>query len=417
VTDGGRILGLGDQGAGGMAIPIGKLSLYTACGGIHPGRTLAVLLDAGTDNPALLDDPLYVGWHHARLKGAPYDELVDKFVHAVKHCFPNALLQWEDLGQENASRILDRYRDELCTFNDDIQGTGAAVTGTLLAALSICGCPLSDQRIAVVGAGTAGCGISEHIISVMIRQGLGPAEARSRFFMVDRPGLLLDDMPGLPSFQQQLAQPRERVAGWQLADTNCITLADVVANARPTVLIGLSGRAGLFDEAIVREMASASPRPIIFPLSNPTSHQEAAPGDLLAWTEGRAIIATGGASEELTWRGARVPIAQCNNSYIFPAIGLAALSVRARRITDTMFVTAAEALAETSPARRENGAPLLPSLDDIHKVTRHIARAVARQAQRDKVADEMTEEQLERELAANFWVPAYPLLRRKLPGA
>jgi malate dehydrogenase (oxaloacetate-decarboxylating) len=251
----------------------------------------------------------------------------------------------------------------------------------------------------------------------MIRHGLDPATARSRFFMVDRQGLLLDDMPGLLSFQHRLAQPRERVSSWSLSDSNVVTLADVITNARPTVLIGLSGRPGLFSESIVREMASHSPRPIIFPLSNPTSHQEAAPADLLQWTDGRAIIATGGASEELTWRGARVPIAQCNNSYVFPAIGLAALSVRARRITDAMFVTAAEALAETSPARSDPGAALLPGLGDIHKVTLCIARAVARQAQCDEVADALTDEQLDRELAANFWIAKYPVLRRKPAGA
>jgi malate dehydrogenase (oxaloacetate-decarboxylating) len=413
VTDGGRILGLGDQGAGGMAIPIGKLSLYTACGGIHPGRTLPVLLDAGTDNPARLSDPLYVGWPHPRMKGASYDELVDKFVRGVKKRFPEALLQWEDFGQENAGRILDRYRNELCTFNDDIQGTGAAVTGTLLAALAVCGNKLSEQRITVVGAGTAGCGMSEHIISAMTRLGLSPEDARSRFFMLDRQGLLLDDMRDLPSFQQRLAQPRNRVAEWQLVDPRCITLTDVVSNVRPTVLIGFSGQAGLFTETIVREMARWSPRPIIFPLSNPTSHQEATAADLLEWTEGRAIVATGSASAEVTCHGARMAAAQCNNSYIFPAIGLAVLSVRARRVTDTMLMTAAEALAETSPARRELGAPLLPGLEVIHKVTKHIARAVARQAQHDGVAKEMTEDALEKELTANFWIPSYPILRRR----
>jgi malate dehydrogenase (oxaloacetate-decarboxylating) len=413
VTDGGRILGLGDQGVGGMVIPVGKLSLYTACGGIHPGRTLPVLLDVGTDNPSRLADPLYVGWRHTRVKGEAYDGLVDEFVQAVKKRFPNALLQWEDFGQENAGRLLDRYRDQLCTFNDDIQGTGAAVTGTLLAATSVCGTRLCDQRIAVVGAGTAGCGISEQLIAAMVRQGLGQAEARARFYMVDRQGLLLSDMHELPYFQQRLAQPRARIAGWNLSDPGTVTLADVISNARPTVLIGFSGRAGLFTEAIVREMARHTPRPIILPLSNPTSHSEAAPSDLLEWTEGRAIIATGSSFEDIHFRGATMAIAQCNNSYIFPAIGLGVLAVRARRVTDAMLMAAAEALAETSPARRDPTAPLLPRLQDIHNVTRHIARAVAEQAQRDGVAEQVSAEALADQLAANFWVPAYPKLRRR----
>jgi malate dehydrogenase (oxaloacetate-decarboxylating) len=413
VTDGGRILGLGDQGVGGMVIPIGKLSLYTACGGIHPGRTLPVLLDVGTDNPTRLNDPLYIGWRHARMKGDAYDELVEKFVQAVTKRFPNALLQWEDFGQENAGRLLARYRDQLCTFNDDIQGTGAVVTGTLLAATSVCGTKLCDQRIVVVGAGTAGCGISEQLIAAMIRQGLSQAEARSRFFLVDRQGLLLGDMRELPLFQQRLAQPRASIADWKLADPGAVTLADVIANAHPTVLIGFSGRAGLFTEAIVREMARRQPRPIILPLSNPTSHSEAVPADLLEWTEGRAIIATGSAFPDVHFRGEAISIAQCNNSYIFPAIGLGVLAVRARRVTDAMLMAAAEALADNSPARRDPNASLLPALQNIHDVTRRIARAVAVQAQRDGVAEAVSAEALEDRLIANFWIPKYPTLRRK----
>jgi malate dehydrogenase (oxaloacetate-decarboxylating) len=417
VTDGGRILGLGDQGVGGMVIPIGKLSLYTACGGIHPGRTLPVLLDAGTDNPARLNDPLYIGWRHARVKGDAYDELVEKFVRAVKKRFPNVLLQWEDFGQENAGRLLERYRDQLCTFNDDIQGTGAAVTGTLLAATLLCGTTLAEQRIVVVGAGTAGCGISEQLIAAMVRQGLSQAEAHSRFFMVDRQGLLLDDMRDLPPFQRRLAQPRARIAGWKLADAGTATLADVIANVNATVLIGFSGRAGLFSEAIVREMARRTARPIILPLSNPISHSEATPLDLLEWTDGRAIIATGSSFGEVHFRGETISIAQCNNSYIFPAIGLGALAARAGRVTDGMLMAAAQALAEVSPARRDSRAPLLPRLEDIHNVTRHIARAVAVQAQQDGVAEALSPDALEGQLAANFWAPKYPTLRRKQPIA
>jgi malate dehydrogenase (oxaloacetate-decarboxylating) len=415
VTDGGRILGLGDQGVGGMVIPIGKLSLYSACGGIHPGRTLPVLLDVGTDNPTRLNDPLYMGWRHARVKGQAYDELVDAFVQAVIRKFPNVLLQWEDFAQENAGRLLERYRDKLCTFNDDIQGTAASVTGTLLAAMHVSGTKLRDQRVAILGAGSAGCGMSEQLVTAMVQQGLPEAEARSRFYLVDRQGLLLDDMQGLPPFQQRFAQPRARIAAWKLANPGAVTLSDVAANARVAILIGFSGQPGLFTEAIVREMARHAPRPIILPLSNPTSHSEARPADLLEWTDGRAIIATGSSFPDVRFRGDTIPIAQCNNSYVFPAIGLGVLAAGARRVTDGMLMATAEALAETSPARCDPKAPLLPRLRDIHEVTRHIARAVALQAQQDGVADRITPEELEAQLTANFWVPAYPTLRRKRP--
>jgi malate dehydrogenase (oxaloacetate-decarboxylating) len=413
VTDGGRILGLGDQGAGGMVIPIGKLSLYTACGGIHPGRTLPVLLDVGTDNPTRLNDPLYLGWRHTRVKGEAYDELVDKFVGAVIKRFPDVLLQWEDFGQENAGRLLQRYRHKLCTFNDDIQGTAASVIGTLLAATRLCETQLRDQRIAVLGAGAAGCGFSEQLITAMVQQGLTEAEARSRFFLIDRQGLLLDDMRELLPFQQRLAQPRASIAGWKLANPGAVTLSDVAANARVTILIGLSGRPGLFTVDIVREIARHTPRPIILPLSNPTSHSEAAPADLLEWTDGRAIIATGSSFPDVRFRGETFAIAQCNNSYVFPAIGLGVLAARARRVTDGMIMAAAQSLAETSPAQRDPKAPLLPLLRDIHDVTRHIARAVALQAQRDGVAERISPEALEIQMTSNFWIPAYPTLRRK----
>jgi malate dehydrogenase (oxaloacetate-decarboxylating) len=416
VTDGGRILGLGDQGAGGMVIPIGKLSLYTACGGIHPGRTLPVLLDVGTDNPTCLHDPLYVGWRHTRVKDDSYDELVDAFVNAVIKKFPNVLLQWEDFAQANAGRLLERYRDKLCTFNDDIQGTAATVTGTLLAATRVSGTQLRDQRVAVVGAGSAGCGISKQLVSAMVRQGLSEEDARSRLYLIDRQGLLLQDMEGLQSFQQRLSQPRARIAGWKLANSGAVGLADVVANAQATILVGISGQAGAFSEKAIREMARLTPRPIIFPLSNPTSCCEAKPQDLLEWTEGRAIIATGSPFPEVNFRGDMIPIAQCNNSYVFPAIGLGVLAARIRRVTDGMLMAAAEALAETSPALSDPQAPVLPRLQDIQGITRHIARAVALQAQDDGVADRISPEMLEVQLSENFWMPAYPTLRRKPLG-
>lgn len=415
VTDGGRILGLGDQGVGGMVIPIGKLSLYTACGGVHPGRTLPVLLDVGTDNPACLRDPLYVGWRHDRVKDDSYDDLVGAFVRAVTTKFPHALLQWEDFAQENAGRLVARYRDELCTFNDDIQGTAATVTGALLSATRVLGTRLRDQRIAVVGAGSAGCGIGEQLLRAMIHQGLCEADARSRLYLIDRQGLLLREMEGLTPFQRKLSQPRAHIDHWKLAKPGIVELADVIANGQTTVLIGISGQAGAFKQETIREMARLTPRPIIFPLSNPTSCSEAEPKDLLEWTEGRAIIATGSPFPPVNFRGRIIPIAQCNNSYIFPAIGLAVLAARIRRVTDGMLMAAAEALAETSPGLLNPQSPLLPSLQDIHGVTRHIARAVALQAQHDGVADPLSPEMLDVQLSANFWIPAYPTLRRKQP--
>jgi malate dehydrogenase (oxaloacetate-decarboxylating) len=413
VTDGGRILGLGDQGAGGMAIPIGKLSLYTACGGIHPGRTLPVLLDVGTDNPMRLNDQLYLGWRQARVKGDAYDELVDAFVQALIRKFPNVLLQWEDFAQENAGRLLERYRERLCSFNDDIQGTAASVTGTLLAAMRVTGMQLRDQRLAILGAGSAGCGISEQLIAAMVLQGLSEGEARSRFYLVDRNGLLLEDIGPLPSFQRRLAQSRAHIVGWKLAKPDAVGLLDVIANARTTILIGVSGQPDLFTEEIVREMARHTPRPIILPLSNPNSRSEAKPEDLLEWTNGRAIIATGSSFSNIRFRGNEIQIAQCNNSYVFPAIGLGVLASGARRASDGMFMAAAEALSETSPALRDPNAPLLPPLEEIHQVTRFIARAVALRAQRDGVADSISPEALEVQLTANFWVPEYPTLRRR----
>jgi malate dehydrogenase (oxaloacetate-decarboxylating) len=415
VTDGERILGLGDQGAGGMGIPIGKLSLYTLCGGIHPAATLPILLDVGTNNQDALRDPLYTGWRHERVRGRDYDEFVEAFVQGVIRQFPNALLQWEDFAQANAGRLLDRYRDRLCTFNDDIQGTAAVTTGTLLAAVKVTGSPLRDQRIAVLGAGSAGCGISEQICAAMVREGLPEAEARARFFLVDRSGLLREGLTGLLPFQEKFLQPRERLSGWTLAQSDTITLADVVKNVRPTILIGASGVPGAFTETIVREMARHVPRPIIFPLSNPTSRCEAVPSDLLAWTDGKALVATGSPFPDVTHRGRTIPIPQCNNSYIFPGLGLGVLAAGARRITDGMFMAASLALADSSPALRNTDAPLLPPLADIRSVSRRIALAVAAEARRAGVTSRAGGDNLERLVDARMWMPLYPRLKRKAP--
>jgi malate dehydrogenase (oxaloacetate-decarboxylating) len=376
VTDGERILGLGDQGAGGMGIPIGKLSLYTACGGLHPSTTLPIMLDVGTNNAQCLSDPVYVGWKHERVRGAAYDEFIEAFVSAVTERWPHVLLQWEDFARNNATRLLERYRDRLCTFNDDIQGTAVVTTGTLLSAVNVTGVPLTEQRIAVLGAGSAGIGVSSLLLNAMIADGLSEREARSRFYLVDRDGLLVEGMPGMLDFQRPFAQSRAALADWRLEQPDQIGLLDVARNARPTVLIGVSGQPGAFPERVVRAVAEFTPQPIIFPLSNPTSRCEATPSDLLAWTEGRAIIGTGSPSPPVVKNGAPVRIDQTNNSYVFPGIGLGAISVRARRISDGMLLAAARALAAASPSKRDSTARMPRENIQIMRV-RHPIAAIA----------------------------------------
>ncbi|MEM7138346.1 MAG: NAD-dependent malic enzyme [Myxococcota bacterium] len=411
VTDGERILGLGDQGVGGMGIPIGKLSLYTACAGISPEGTLPIVLDVGTNNQERLDDPLYVGWRHERITGDEYYAFVDLFIQAVKRKFPNALLQFEDFAQPHAAPLLKRYRDELCTFNDDIQGTAAVTVGTLIAAAKVSGRKMSEQTVTLLGAGSAGCGIAEQIVAAMVTEGLTDADARARIFMVDRPGLLHDKLDGLTPAQQTLLQPAGRVASWASARSGEISLLDVVRNARPTVLVGVSGQPNTFTEEVVRLMAKGTDRPTIFPLSNPTSRVEAKPQDLIAWTEGRGLIATGSPFQPVEYEGKAYPIAQCNNSYIFPAIGLGVLGVGARRVTDGMFMAAAEALSCQSPAVVGSGAGLLPPLTAIREVSTEIAYAVAAQAQADGVADPCSEGELRARVDARRWDPVYRPMR------
>ncbi|MFO1419180.1 MAG: NAD-dependent malic enzyme [Methylotetracoccus sp.] len=404
VTDGERILGLGDQGTGGMGIPIGKLGLYTLCGGIHPARTLPVLLDVGTDNPRLLNDPLYMGWRHERVRGAAYDDFIERFVQAVTRRFPNALLQWEDFAQANAGRLLDLYRDRLCTFNDDIQGTAAVATGTVLAAIRATGSDPLAQRIVVLGAGSAGCGISELICSALQQAGLDEAEARSRFYLVDRHGLLREGLTGLLPFQQRFVQPAARFDKWRPPSGEAFGLEHVVDNVRPTVLIGASGVTGAFSGPVVRAMAAHCARPVILPLSNPTSRCEGIPADLLAWTEGRALVATGSPFPDVVSGGRTVRIAQCNNSYVFPGLGLGIAAAGVRRVSDRMFMAAARALADCSPALTDPAGSLLPPLSEIRSVSRRIALAVAREA---SVTDE---DELQARIDQRMWTPHYPRL-------
>ena len=413
VTDGERILGLGDQGAGGMGIPIGKLSLYTACGGISPDKTLPILLDVGTNNQDRLNDPMYIGWRQERVTGQEYDDFLDLFVQGVKRAFPRVLLQFEDFAQTHASPLLERYRDQLCTFNDDIQGTAAVAVGTLLSAVKVAGARMSDQVVTMFGAGSAGCGIAEQIVAAMVKQGLREKEARSRFFMIDRPGLLHDGIQNLLPFQQKLLQPKDKVAGWASAESGEISLLDVIKHAHPTILIGVSGQPDRFTEDAIREMAKHAERPIIFPLSNPTSRVEAKPADLIEWTDGRALIATGSPFDPVKHEGRTYPIAQCNNSYIFPAMGLGILGIGARRVSDGMFMVAAEALSENTPALKSAEGSLLPSLDQVREVSRRIAYAVAAQAQHEGLADACSAQEMRDRVDAKHWEPKYSVLKRK----
>lgn len=413
VSDGERILGLGDQGAGGMGISIGKLALYTACAGIHPDETLPVLLDVGTNNQERLDDPLYMGWRHDRIRGDEYDAFIEEFVAAVSERWPDVLLHWEDFAGSNAARLLERYRDRLCTFNDDIQGTAAIAASSLLAAVNVTGVPLTEQRIAVLGAGSAGCGIASLLLQAMINAGSGEIEARRHFFLVDRNGLLVEGMPDITPAQKPFLQKPEAVANWTREVPNALGLLDVVSNAHPTVLIGVSGQAGAFTESVVRTMASHVERPVIFPLSNPTSRSEATPEQLMAWSEGRALIGTGSPFPPLHWNGQTRKVNQTNNSYVFPGVGLGVLAASARRITDTMFMVAGKTVASMSPTITDKEGLLLPPVTNLRKVAVAVAKAVARQAQADGVAEPCDEATLDARIAARVWEPHYQPYRKR----
>ncbi|AFR02924.1 NAD-dependent malic enzyme [Pectobacterium brasiliense] len=411
VTDGERILGLGDQGIGGMGIPIGKLSLYTACGGISPAYTLPVVLDVGTNNPQRLNDPLYMGWRHPRITDDEYYEFVDEFIQAVKRRWPNVLLQFEDFAQKNATPLLNRYRDEICSFNDDIQGTAAVAIGSLIAASRAAGTQLRDQTVTFLGAGSAGCGIAEQIVAQMKSEGLSEEEARARVFMVDRFGLLTDKLPNLLDFQSKLVQKSELLADWD-CNSDAISLLEVVRNAKPTILIGVSGQPGLFTEEIIREMHKHCARPIVMPLSNPTSRVEARPEDIIRWTEGAALVATGSPFAPVNYQGKVFPIAQCNNSYIFPGIGLGVLASGAKRITDGMLMAASRALADCSPLANNGEGALLPDLSDIQQVSKRIALDVGKAAQLQGAAVVTSADALQKAIEHNFWQPQYRSYKR-----
>jgi malate dehydrogenase (oxaloacetate-decarboxylating) len=408
VTDGERILGIGDQGAGGLGIPIGKLSLYTLIGGIRPERTLPIVLDVGTNNSERLNDPEYLGWRHERITGQAYFDFVDQFVQAVKQELPGTCLQWEDFATPHARPILQRYRDELLTFNDDIQGTAAVALGAALGAVKVTGKTLKEQQIVMLGAGSAGIGVADGLRAAMKGEGLTEDEARSRFWVIDKNGLLQSGRKDLTSEQSVYAQPEGRVSAWPRTSNGHIGLADVIGQIKATILIGLSTVGGAFSEPIVREMARKVDRPIIFPLSNPTSKSEAKAEDLILWTDGRALVASGSPFAPVSFKGRKIPISQCNNVYIFPAMGLAVVASGARRVTEPMMLAAARALGANSPALKDPSASLLPPLPDIRRVAADIAVAVGIEAQRDGVAPNLSEDQLRRRVQETQWTPIYP---------
>lgn len=412
VSDGERILGLGDQGAGGMGIPIGKLALYCACAGIHPASTLPILLDTGTNNAELLNDPLYIGWKHERIRDAQYDEFVDDFVQALKKRFPNILLQWEDFALQNATRLLDKYRGQLCTFNDDVQGTAAIATGTLLSAVQVTGIALRDQKIVIVGAGTAGCGIAELIVHAMMEDGSTEKQARSQIYMIDRNGLLIEGMTGLLPFQEKLLKDKSAVAHWKCDNSNMISLKDVIKNLHPNALLGVSAQPGLFTEELIREMASHVDKPIIMPLSNPISRSEAIPESVMKWTNDKAVIGTGSPFGNIMKNGKPFRVDQTNNVYIFPGMGLGLIATKAKMVTDKMFMAAAQALASCSPAKNDPQANLLPPLETVRDVSYKVALAVAKEAVKSNLAESMSDDQLEHCIRSHIWEPNYVPYRR-----
>ncbi|MGC5585217.1 NAD-dependent malic enzyme [Ornithinimicrobium sp. W1665] len=408
VTDSEGILGIGDQGIGGIQIAIGKLSVYTAAAGIHPRRTIPVVLDTGTDNLGLLSSDLYLGERHARVRGERYDEFIDQFVQTVTKLFPHAMIHWEDIGTANAHRILERYRDEVCTFNDDIQGTAAVVLAALLAGVDVTGTSLDEQRIVIFGAGSAGIGIADLVKDQMLRSRTARSEeeAHGRFWSIGLQGLYVDDDDTLHDFQRPYARPRAEVAAWDVKDPGNIGLMDVIRNVRPTILIGTSTKGGAFTQEVVEEMSRNNPRPIIFPLSNPTSRAEATPADVLRWSDGRALVATGSPFEPVTHDGIRHTIAQSNNALIFPGLGLGVAACGATRITPGMIAAASQALASLVNAWRP-GAPLLPGIGELRLVSATVAIEVAKQAAVEGVADRPLTDPVQ-QVYERMWQPRYP---------
>lgn len=407
MTDAEAILGIGDQGAGGMGIPIGKLSLYTANGGIDPKTCLPIMLDVGTNNQDLLDDPFYIGWGHERITGQDYYDFVDAVMQSIKRTFPKALVQFEDFGRAHANVVLERYRHDVCCFNDDIQGTAAVTMGTVLAGVRAAGGKFVNQKFCIVGAGTAGTGIAGQLVRGLIGAGLSREEALTRFFMVDRDGLLREELDNLTDQQKQYARTSGELENWQLSRQNQFGLYDVIRNARPHVLIGVSGQTGMFSEKIVRLMAELNQRPIILPLSNPTIRAEAFPEDVLRWSDGRALCATGSPFAPILYDGIDHEIAQCNNSYAFPGIGLGVLAVKATRISDEMFMTVAEVIGKSVAKAGINGVGLLPPVREIRSLSKKIAIAVGKTAIKQGLSEFDKKTNVKKLVEDMMWLPNY----------
>jgi len=404
VTDNERILGLGDQGCGGMGIPIGKLALYIAGAGIHPALCVPVSLDVGTNNEELLEDPLYLGWREPRLRGEPYWSLLDEFVDAVKEVYPGALLQWEDFANVTSFRLMDTYRDQVLSFNDDIEGTAAMVVGGLMAAMRSIGSGLGGQVYAIYGGGSAGTGMYRQLVTEMRREGLSAEEAAGRIYVIDQQGLLVEGDPTLDERMRTLATRREVVAGWHVAGDR-LTLQDVVENARPTVLIGVCARPNQFTEPAIRAMASYCERPIVMPMSNPTANAEAVPADVIAWSSGRALVATGSPFGDVVYEGRRHRIGQANNVFIFPGVGLGAIAVKARKVSGGMFSASARALADMVDEQTLAEGSLYPPMSEVRNVSLRVAVAVAEQAIEEGLADPVPD--VEAAVAGAMWHPEY----------
>jgi len=407
VTDGERILGLGDLGAGGMAIPVGKLALYTLFGGIHPSRTLPVMLDVGTNNPDLLKDPLYLGWRNERIRGQAYADFVDLFVQAIKRRYPNVLLQWEDFGRENAKPLLDRYRDQICSFNDDIQGTAAVVLSAIHTAAKLTKTKLHEQRIVVLGGGSAGIGICNQLLGAMLEDKVPLDIAKKAFYVVDIKGLVHTGQKEISEGQRIFARTKEEFASWKISDPSNISLSDVVRNAHPHVLIGVSTQGGAFNEEIITTMAKYIDRPVIFPLSNPTSKSEAHPSDLLQWTKGKAIVATGSPFDSITYNDTNYPIPQCNNVSIFPGVGLGVIACKAKKVSDRMFLKAAEILSDQAPLLHTPHGSLFPPFEQLREVSRKIACTVVSVAQEEGLCPQTSMQKIEAMVTQSMWFPNY----------
>ncbi|HIG71311.1 MAG TPA: NAD-dependent malic enzyme, partial [Myxococcales bacterium] len=408
VTDGERILGIGEQGAGGMGIPIGKLSLYTAGAGIHPRHCLPICLDVGTDNQALLDNSLYVGLREARLRGEPYQAFVAEFIEAVKSRFPKALLQWEDFKKNNAIELLERYRKDLASFNDDIQGTAAVGLAAAFAAGRKTGTPIEKQRVIILGAGAAGVGIAHQIRDAMQRAGLEGDALTRAIALIDSGGMLVDSREISDEFKLAFAWPAKLAQAAGLDTAAKIELLDAVATLRPTIMIGTSGQAGAFSEDVIRAVVKGCSEPAIFPFSNPTSKAEAVPADIINWTDGRALVATGSPFPEVEYGGRSIRIGQSNNVYVFPGVGLGCLVGEAREVTDSMFTIAAEIVAASVSEEALASGTLFPRLTELREITARIACAVVREANALGVGGDIPDAEIEARVSNTMWNPQYP---------